>query len=180
MREYYYLSGLDESPYQLTLADALHLGAACGLPIYTFIEKSMYLHTLLEFDSEVVHADHFFVRVPFGEVAELEKISSQRKSQHQTNNTFQHEPYVYLKMAIVDDRYVGTVPIGGPFRKNSEWPVKVELYSYDSCWDTASMVKIHPSVGISELLCFTEDLDDLVRNKAPQGKRGGSSCHPRR
>ena len=43
MREYYYLTGLDESPYQLTLLDALHLGATEHLGAYVLATHDITL-----------------------------------------------------------------------------------------------------------------------------------------
>mgnify|MGYP005850117885 CR=1 FL=1 len=43
MREYFYLNGLDESPYQLTLLDALHLGATEHLGTYVLITHDITL-----------------------------------------------------------------------------------------------------------------------------------------
>lgn len=163
MRDYYYLSGLDESPYQLTLADALHLGATYQLNLYAFMTDTIFMHSYLEFDDELVSDNHFFIKIPDPTLTALEKVI------HYDNLS---NPYMPLQHGFVDDKYNGTIPFGDPFKSTTKKPLHVKLYADDPERHASYEYAALPTLFMSELLCFTEDLDDLV--KRGRIKRSGA------
>jgi hypothetical protein len=74
MREYYYLNGLRESPYELTPSEAIHLGSSGKLKFYVFMDTLTTLESLDAID--LVTQRNFFIGVPAGLLRTFEKAGS--------------------------------------------------------------------------------------------------------
>lgn len=150
MREYYYLTGLADSPYDLTLTDALHLGAARLLPVYAAIGFSV---ELLELEENKRFEDAHICLKVFPETLSLfeKKVIHQRA-------TGQPETFInseILDTAIVDEKYKGTIPANIPFDALST-AKRVVVH----CTDPS--LPEHPDVSIHDLVCWADDLESLA------------------
>lgn len=154
MREYYYLTGLEDSPYDLSMADALHLGATDALPTYVYLTE----HAVAEritwdkqaatdtgspyaedppafYESRSVNFK--FVRAPRPTLAGLEKAPTP----------------VEMEYAQIDHHSDGRDPVSIPFRDSGNWPHEPLLVTF---------LSDPPQVSRNDLLFFADDLEELA------------------
>lgn len=188
MREYYYLKGLADSPYNLTTADALHLGATRQLRCYFYLAKPTLISHLTtnamastEPDPvmhdgntlqplmywETVWARSIFLRVSPEVLAGLESTS---------------QP-IPMDWAELDDRCNGMEPVSVPFIDSENWPQKPIRISFSG---PESFLEI----SASNVICWADDLERLAEqglinrhaeepeadtDTAPSGRETGTS-----
>ena len=153
MRDYFYLSQLESSGYDIGVADALHLGASFKLPLYIYLEGSAYL---TDGEGEKVFRENdFHLRLCSGELKRIEKtyVASAIRSPAQIDHL---NEFFSIASGIVDERYRGAVPIKIlpnllALMKSGGGCVQV----YDKEW-------IPISGRIGELICYTDDIRKLA------------------
>lgn len=151
MREYYYLTGLDDSPYNLTKDAALHLGTAGILPVYAVIGS---LVRLLELEEGGQREDsHIYLRVHRTTLSRFEKKMMRQKDTGQPESSIDSELF---DTAIVDEKYNGIIPVDVPFDGSTEAKSVVVFHTNPNLGD-------FPYVSIHDLVCWTEDLELLVQ-----------------
>lgn len=166
MREYYYLTALESSPYDLTITDALHLGANSNLSIYAFITEPVVMECR---ETGIRYTDDsIFLLIPALTVAAIEKraLSAQPTSDEPFSSNYQTHHQQILKQAMLDDKYSGSIPTGTPFQKQPNPSHWVYTYKAGSVYK-GGLLKIdseHQSVGPADLLCWTEDLERLAKH----------------
>lgn len=151
MREYYYLTQLDKSPYRVSISDALHFGATFGLGIYVFIPEELELQFGVA--SETTLNDGKFLCITHDHVGAIEKTFVKQLN---LNTGCELNDYHHIKKAFITKKYGGSIFetsfVRGPFREDSSNP-----YPY--------IVDIsHPeySVCVSDLLCWSDELESLA------------------
>jgi hypothetical protein len=171
VREYYYLTGLEDSPYNLTTADALHLGGRGELNCYTYLAEPVILsHFTTELaaatEAEPVARDgetmsplmfwekrwarSFFLVIPPAVLTGLEG------SEKQLNVTY----------AEIDNRCnAGSAGEwkGSPFVDSEDWPqkpIRVGIEEHTPLKVTAA-----------DVVCWADDLEELA-NKGRITRRG--------
>ena len=161
MREYYFLTGLQDSPYDLTMADALHLGATCsGLGIYSFIDQTVFMDSLDAFQTR--KDSGFFIQLPPQTITAFEKMLFKGKSTFESMFGSDDPGHVRLNFAFIDERYTGSIPIGSPFNPEPDRPFKVELSTINPEMAPAFGATPGPTITLSDLLCWTDDLEKLA------------------
>jgi len=157
MREYYYLTQLGDSPYKLSLSDALHLGSTLGLGAYVFITDEITLQCR---DTGEQVSDHdIYLQLPFNLVGAIEKTFVRRQS---LNVGSALNDYHSLTQAIITDKYTGKVPMGTPFKQEP----KLNFYAYISYPEgrPIQFPDVSYTVCISDLLCWSDDLERLAKH----------------
>ncbi|WP_373190472.1 hypothetical protein [Halomonas sp.] len=151
MREYYYLTGLKDSPYDLTMADALHLGACCTLNVYAFIEQVALMESR-DTGTRVKQAG-MYLRILGETLTTIEKGLSKGRQQE-----------VFVRRAILDTRHKAPIGFGNPFAGERRESIAVDLY------EDVPEYRFHllhevipvPQIGPEDLLCLVDDLESLV------------------
>jgi hypothetical protein len=141
MREYYFLTGLDESPYQLTLLDALHLGSTGHLNAYITLQPEL---KAVDLDTgEPMGADVRYLEIERGTVQEMEKQAE--RSRHQEGENPAPQAAEVQRRHVIQAGEVGTA---------WDWSLiaRAELYSTHET----------RAVRLSDLLFWANDLDKLA------------------
>ena len=158
MRDYYYLTRLDKSPYIFDLADALYLGAVSELKLYVLITARIRMENPKT--GEMVEDSGMFLNVPSPFIGAMEKelpVDQMPAYDFFSRETTDLQQHVKLSYAYVDDRYTGTIPYGTPFRPDPA--------QYDSINIYPEILGIgrDPVFNLFDLVCWTEDLERLVK-----------------
>jgi len=154
VREYYFLTGLEDSPYDLTMADALHLGATGALPTYVYLTSPVIAEQTTRNQSAATEpeADHIgnasfwresrsinfkFVKVPKPALIGLEGTAGR----------------VALEHGHIDQHADGRAPVSIPFKDPHQWP-HAPLF--------VKFLNEPPQISRDDLLCFADDLEKLA------------------
>lgn len=149
MRRYYYLSQLESSPFDVSIEDALHLGATGKLKVYVFVERVVQITDVM--NGKAFTSGDFFLQVQASHLAEIEKQyvswSSQaacvREKTSGLNTSFE------ITAGIIDDKFDG----GEPFKS-----LPIEGMNRP-CMVTVQDVQNNPVTRYSsEMLCWSDDL----------------------
>ncbi|MDO6460970.1 hypothetical protein Q4485_09700 [Granulosicoccaceae sp. 1_MG-2023] len=166
MREYYYLTGLKDSPYSLTIADALHLGATgrTSLCVYAYVDNTVYMELATDpNEPKVVRDSGFFLLLSPTTIASFEKSLSGASLRFDHSLSELNNASVPANQAFIDERYNGSIPFGGPFNPEPECPYNVKLYD-DSPYIYPDFAEIPaPVFKFADLLCWTDDLERLAK-----------------
>lgn len=177
MRAYYYLTQLENSPYYLPPMETLHLGATGTLPLYVYITEL----TLIE---ETGTAERGIDSSIYIRVAN-ETISAMEKDIAAPVTTPMHAMFGYsselknnydLVSGILDQRYKGLSQPTFPFDTQQE-SISVFLDKNLENYEAPKFGALyqHPQITISDLLCWTDDLERLASNGRIQRRADGNS-----
>lgn len=146
MRDYYYLTELDKSPYEICLADALHLGATNRLPVYVFFNS--YITMTATSTGKEVEDSNVYLLMPIKVLSSMEKLLVE-KTRCALN----------LVYAFADHRYSGNFSSQTSSKQACQNPVPVKLLT-----DLPADFGTHrPFISTTDLLCVSEDLEKLVK-----------------
>lgn len=156
-RDYYRLVNLDKSPFNLSLEDALQLGSSGALPVYVRVTERVQLSSRSK-KSDPLYDEGFFLRL---ETVDLTRI----ENDHLAGT----HGYLSIHRGIVDKRYFEVVrfpdPLSvTPFVRNMLDKHKVNITTHNGSlpehgYHADFLFQKH------ELLCFTEDLEQLLNNE---------------
>ena len=173
-RECYRLTDLDKSPFNLSLEDALHLGSTHRLPIYVRITKpvlitSREIHPYSDEYRSVVDSN-FFLCLDAGDIAHLEKVIKVPRLGWD----------LATRVGEIDERFYfipGLEPLAFDLSKRtSSHKVKIETYTSEGRGYDSDLY-----IYYEDLLCFTEDLEQLLNNEpTPKAASPETPLHPRR
>lgn len=157
MREYYYLIGLDKSPYNISLADVLHFGAASDFKVYAYITE----RTQMEYAAtgQTIEDDSMFLNIPASTIGAMEKdfLSAQTPLEDFFGPGRTVQRSRSLTHALIDDKYTGVIPFGSPFNPQPNEYSLVEIYIPNTGCSQ------YPSITVADLVCWTDDLERLVK-----------------
>jgi hypothetical protein len=154
MREYYYLVQLNESPYKLSLSDALHLGNIERLEIYTYIPDHIIIKT--EEQDEWCPANDIYLGIPYPLAGAMER--QLLKTLHSLKQQSALQKLYGFNKALKTDKYWGFPSL----------PTDTMQPSYISISYPSEHNFEHPgedyTVCLSDLLVWTEDLERLAEH----------------
>lgn len=153
MQEYYYLTKLKDSPYNLTEADALHLGSIGILDIYVFIDHPVYMAPRGGQINGATDRD-IYLRLQHTTCASLEKACNKISSVAGVID-FILDDLFSTESAMVTEKYNGSIPIGTPFTPELEENFYVSLH-------TQSKTVPGLTFTLTDLLIWADDLEQLV------------------
>ena len=153
MRQYYYLTELDDSPYELTTLDALHLGSTDRLEIYAFAAEEI---TLENAHTGAATAEHnVYLQLHNHTTREVEKGLAQTRSPLSESPASNSTPPCYLvRDARVTGKWRGFDPEWEPFLDD----YLAIPHSPGGREDEAYTVRL------ADLLCWVDDLERMTEN----------------
>lgn len=155
MREYYFLSELEQADYRLSGREGLHLAATGKLPSYVYIHDEVHLMELE--DGLVMGAKSFYLRIPDSSLRAIEKwMINQRQSVPQPSDDAKAPKKFELKEVFVDKRYDGELP-GNPMPHNYHHhevdPTPLHI---------STPARAPFTFSADELIFWAEDLEELA------------------
>lgn len=173
MREYYYLTELENSPYKLSLSDALHLGSISSLSIYAFITDKITLQCR---ETREQVSDHdIYLQLPSALVGAIEKefVKAQSQLNGNMNPGLALNQRHDLTQAIITDRYTGSIPLGTPFKQEP----KGNFFAYISYPEgtPVQFPSMNYTVRLSDLLCWSDDPERLAVHGHIQRRDNGEA-----
>lgn len=154
MRDYYFIGQVADTEYGFSIEELLHYGAHMAINLYVHISDTFSIFNRK--DGEEMEQSHFFVRLHFEQIIEIEKAHARNQAQRSTGSPLVTTEKFQLKRGTIDDRFIGTIPIGHPFSSNDE---EVDIAFDHNNLKTAHFEK-------HEIICFTDDLIQLkARNE---------------
>lgn len=165
MQAYYYLTHLKDSPYEISIADCLHLGATGALSVYALMKYPIKM--VCRTTNEAVIDHEMYLEIPPQTVATIENRIAGKLSRDDQTPDLQvfHETFP-LRTAYIDEkRFSGTIPIGTPF---FDYPPKhlfiVDLEEQNDSFEGTPYRPAgrHPQICAADLVLWTEDLEKLA------------------
>ena len=159
MREYYYLTQLDESPYKVSLSDALHLGNTERLEIYTYIPDQIVIQIGDRFEWSL--ADDVYLGIPYPLAGAMERQFL--KTTPPSSGYVEQQPALQmqysLNKALMTDKYGGlpTLPT-----LNTMQPSYISI-AYPNERDFKRPGADY-TICLLDLLVWTEDLERLAKH----------------
>jgi hypothetical protein len=158
MRNYYYLSQLDESPYRLSISDALHLGSTERLVIYAFVPEQIAIKVEDIDEWNLVNSVYLGIPGYLTGALEREVIKAQSPLSDPKDSLTVLRQHHTLNRATIADKYAGltafpTLEPREPFYISVSHPNERDLRRPGSDY----------TVCLADLLVWTEDLDRLVK-----------------
>lgn len=162
MKKYYYFPYLEDSLYRLSIDEALHFGATSRLPIYFYLaqtlagKETVMIPELMQ-DFEDGEASRFSgqdtrKKVPIGTEYRRDFSDEFLRADLGTIRHFEKNHYIQQPVisAYVDNR---TLPIFDDLKAPREQLLRHVQFRPGS----------QPHITLSELICFSDDLDTLVQ-----------------
>lgn len=168
MRDYYYLTDLNNSPFKLTLTDALHLGATETLTVYTFISELVVLKSAMN-DAPLNTAESsIFVQVPSSLIRTIERdVVSLTNDLLKTSETIDKrgasQEYI-LTHTYIDRRLKGPSKSSSLEDELNNGPLWVDLDTDGEYLDLPifTPARCPPKIKVYDLICWDGDLQTLV------------------
>lgn len=154
MKDHFYLVELENSPFSLSVPEALHLGATATLNVYTLVTEEVQMAR--KGTNKQLNQSHFYLGIPFLQLAAMEKTYIQGVAGGSEIKDVLRRLHP-LQEGWVDERCFGAIPIATLFEGES--PIQVRLKPIQNMIDTQGPIE----ASIGDLLCFTEDLEKLVK-----------------
>jgi|SRR5690554_2809823 len=164
MQSYYYLPQLLQgSPYELSLLDALHLGATEALPLYAQLPDLVILENISTGELEVVGDLYLQVSRELVSVMERDAV---RAAVHPVSERVTKLTTAYpLEVGTLDNRSNRYSHRTLPFslQPNEAVDVFVDMDLENGGKDRLRPTEAtHPKIDIADLLCWTDDLEMLA------------------
>lgn len=181
MREYYYLSDLDDSRYNLSLADAVHLGARGKLKLYAFINDFILMECRKT--GKKIEQGHFYLRISESDTSAIEKEmvkSFEAYMEDSVAAVLGSSSYrsklpskQILHFGTLDKRCNGAQPAPSSLTKDTNLPTEVKVWGRPHLPSIGGPIgTVYEGVTLDEapLLCWTDDLERLVEQNQIQRK----------
>lgn len=163
MRKYYYLTRLEDSPYKLSTDEALHLGATNRLSIYfyltarhpgkvTVMVPEFKYRDFEHVDADLVSGEDTREKVPIGTEYHYTLVDQFIRANDSTIRRLEKDKssIQLVVNACVDNR---TLPIMNGLTPTREYYLRWAQFKATS----------QPNVQLTDLICFSDDLDDLAQ-----------------
>lgn len=171
MRDYYYLSDLHNSPFNLTLTDALYLGATETLTVYTFISELVVLKGAMSDSTLNTTESSIFVQVPPSLIRTIERdvvsLSNNLLNTSETSESSGASREYTLAHAYID-RWLMSPSKSTSFENElANGPLWVDLDKDPGYLDSPIFTPARrpPKVKAHDLICWAGDLQTLADQK---------------